>query len=211
MTTSPDPHTWPDLSHLDIMLDIDDVLHPWYAPVHDACREAGLHSMPGPGTMWKMHEEYGVPVEQWVAVVDQLATDGLYLRPPEEQTMTDVRRLHWAGARIHLVTARGFMARADEIRAWTHQWVEEYAVPHTTLTFAKDKVQAMQEILDPECDGYRRTFDYALDDGWHNYEVLDSAGVPVYLLNQPHNQTAPATRRVDTVGEFVDLIFQEHL
>lgn len=196
----------PSLSHLDIMVDIDDVLFPWYSVVHDACRVAGLHNMPDPGTMWRMHEEYGVPIKAWLDVITELTDNGFYLNPPDEDAVAALRRLYWHGARIHLVTARGFMARAEEIRAWTKQWVEDFAVPHHSLTFAKDKVQAGWSVL----DSIHRTWDYAIDDGAHNYEALDNAGVPVYLLSQPHNQHVSAARRVATVGEFVDLIIEEH-
>lgn len=115
-------------------------------------------------------------------------------------------RLYWelhGEAGLHLVTARGFgsnVEAAQKIRECTPVWVEEYGIAHDTLTFAKDKVAAQEEL------GVR--FDYAIDDGVHNYEALDAAGVNVYLLTRPHNADHPG-RRVESIDEFVDMILKE--
>ena len=114
-------------------------------------------------------------------------------------------RLYWelhGDAGLHLVTARGFgkEPQASKIRACTPVWIEEYGIAHDTLTFAKDKVASQDEL------GVR--FDYAIDDGVHNYEALDAAGVKVYLLTRPHNASHPG-RRVESIDEFVDIILEE--
>lgn len=166
---------------LDLMIDIDEPLFPWASSVHEACREAGLHDLPEWAT-WHMWEDYGCEKDLWLEVVARLTADGMYLNtPPIPGAAEALRLLKWEGHRIHLVTARGHAAFADEIRDWTQQWVDEFAVPHDTLTFADDKVKAMADL--------GVVFDSAIDDGAHNYEALAAAGVEVQLLDQPHNRT----------------------
>lgn len=192
----------------DIMWDYDDVIMPWAAPVHEACRAKGLHDIET-YTNWSMWEDYGCSQEQWLEVVDELVVEGgLYHTPPTEGVPELMRQLAWAGHRNHIVTARGFMAHADQIRQWTLDHVEEWAIPHTSLTFSKDKAQAMR--------GLGVHFDFAIDDGVHNFQALQEAGVRIYLLDQPHNQNvdepfAPAGQRLHSVQQFVDIITAEAL
>jgi hypothetical protein len=197
---------------MDIMIDIDDVLFPWADGIHERARDAGLHDLPT-YTRWAMWEDYDCPEEVWLDVVANAALDGFYVdTPPVPGSVEALRRLHWAGHAIHLVTARGFPWKnakddhSEQIREWTDTWVHEHAVPYTTLSYAKDKV-AIQEDLGVG-------FDYALDDGPHNYTALLDAGVNVYLLDRPHNtelvcSAADWGRRVYTVEEFVDKVLAE--
>lgn len=183
---------------LHLMIDIDEPVFPWARTIHEGCRAAGLHDLEEWAT-WHMWEDYGCEKDTWLDVVMRLTMDGMYLNtPPVEGSAEALRALAWEGHHIHLVTARGFMDNAQEIRNWTPDWLAEFAVPYETLTFAQDKAQAMLDL--------GVTFDLAIDDGVHNYEKLDAAGVPVYLLVQPHNRTFPATRRVKSMGEFADIV-----
>lgn len=187
----------------EIMVDIDEPLFPWARTIHEACRAAGLHDVPEWKT-WHMWEDYGCEKEAWLDVVAGLTLDGMYLNtPPVEGAAAALRRIAWEGHRIHLVTARGFMENAEQIRTWTPEWLFEFGVPYNTLTFAQDKAQAMID-LDVR-------FDFAIDDGVHNYEKLDAAGVPVYLLDQPHNRDFPAARRVQSMNEFADIVIRESI
>lgn len=189
---------------LDIMADIDDVIFRWAGGVHERCREAGLTTLPT-HRRWAMWEDYDVPDKAaWIEVVDKAAKDGFYLtEPPIEEAVVALRALYFAGHRIHLVTARGFMANAENIRHWTKQWLEDYAIPHDTLTFAQDKVKAQAEL------GLR--FDFAIDDREKNYEALRADGVKAYLLDAPHNQEATTPHRVYSVAEFADLVHAHSL
>ena len=185
---------------LDIMIDIDDVIVPWFETVDRRCREAwGDHH--APCVAWDMAGHYGVTRREWEAVVISATLDGLYTTTePLPGSVEALRRLMWAGHRLHIVTARGFFANGDNIRAWTKDYLNNFAVPHETLTFAKDKVAAQAEL------GVR--FDFAVDDGVHNFEALHAAGVPTYLHTAPHNSTyvAPPGLRVDSLWEFANII-----
>lgn len=188
------------MSVFDIMVDIDDVLFPLAPQLHQRAFEMGLHD----GTkealeVWHGHEQYGCTREAWWEVFDSLAAEGAYLHtPPDEEAVRRLRGLYFSGHRIWLVTARGFMGRAEEIRQWTTDWVFEWGIPHTALKFARDKVAA-QEPLGVE-------FDYAIDDGAHNFEILREAGISAYLQDRPHNREVDTDFRVQTFGEFADII-----
>jgi hypothetical protein len=192
---------------MDIMIDIDDVLFPWADEIHRRAVERGLTDLDS-YTTWHMWEDYGIPKEVWLDLVADAALDGMYVDvPPVPGSVEALRRLHWAGHAIHLVTARGFHLNGNEgqdeqVREWTDLWVHEHAVPHKTLSYARDKV-AIQEDLGVE-------FDYALDDGPHNYYALTAACVDAYLLDRPHNRHVETRigHRVHSVDEFVDLVLR---
>lgn len=188
---------------VDVMIDIDDVVVPWFETVDRLCVETWGESPNGPCRVWSMHEHYGRTREEWEDIVIRATHEGLYTHvDPLPYAAEAVRRLRWHGHRPHIVTARGFMANGENIRRWTKEYLERFAIPYETLTFAKNKARAMEAL------GLR--FDYAIDDGIHNFEVLDEAGVPVYLQTAPHNlhYEAPEGRRVDSLWQFVDMVLE---
>jgi hypothetical protein len=208
----------------DVMFDIDDVLCPTIDSIHQLAFEAGLHD----GTIepaWDGAGQYGCDPQAYWDLWSVFAANGGYVNtPPIEEAAEALRRLYWAGHRIHLVTARGFMAHATEIRQWTPEWLENFALPWHTLTFAQDKVAAMSEILidfatpnkihaEIYGDAMRETFDlrfdYAIDDRAKTIDALRAVGVDAYLLTHSHNREDHSEHRVGTVTEFVDLILEE--
>jgi 5'(3')-deoxyribonucleotidase len=200
MTAVDSPLGYPTL---DIMVDVDDVIVPWYETVDGHLVEAWgprVHST-RPWSMWK--DWPGRTREEWEQIVVHATLNGLYTHTePFPYAVEALRRLHWYGHRIHIVTARGFMANGDNIRRWTHGYFETFAIPHDTLTFAKDKPGAQVEL------GLQ--FDYAIDDGVHNFEVLHGAGVPTYLHTAPHNLSfdVPQGRRVASLWEFANIVLE---
>lgn len=195
----------------DIMVDIDDVVAPWFHTVDELCRTRwDAHHLP-PCTMWKMWEYYGRTQEEWGDVVVSAIQHGLYTTvDPLPGSVEGINRLRWFGHRVHLVTARGFMQNADEIRRWTPEWLERFGVGYDSLVFSKDKVDGMITALGgwtpPDA---RPTFNYAIDDGGHNYDALDAAGVNVWLCQAPHNVDHPAERRIGSMWEFSQMILEE--
>lgn len=198
--------TFPTVPMLNVMGDIDDVFFPWADTVHEKCHIAGLHDGRAPWRTWHMWEDYGCSKEAWLDVIAEATIEGMYVHTePYPGAVAAWNRLRWHFGQyvgLHLVTARGFMEHAEDIRKWTPAWVEEYGIAHDTLTFAKNKPDVPAQLGIPR-------FDYAIDDGVHNYEALDSDGVKVYLLSRPHNRDFPAERRVETIDEFVDIIIKE--
>lgn len=194
------------MTAFDIMVDYDDVVFPWSDIMHEWSGKHGLHDGTGTWKSWTPWVDYGCSKAEWLDAVGAATLAGVYAdTPPMPGSVEALRRLYIAGHRLHIVTARGFVMEGGpdntaQIREWTYQHVWEFAVPYHTLTFSKDKAGAQQEL--------GVNFDFAIDDGVHNYEALDEAGVPVYILTRPHNADFPAERRVNTVDEFADMILE---
>ena len=187
---------------LEIMVDIDEVICPTIDSIHDLALEKGLHDGSKPMSTWRGYEQYGVPEEVYWDLWSDFALSGGYLNTePIPGSLEALRRLYWEGHHIHIVTARGFMNHSQEIREWTPEWVAEFGVPHHTLTFAQNKVAAQDHI------GVR--FDYAIDDSPRNFAELLQAGVEAYLQHHPHNAAVETDRRVQTLGEFAEIILKE--
>jgi len=186
---------------LSIGFDWDDVIMPWYDPAVAVCVAAGLHRSGKPVTQWAQHEDLGCTHEEWIAALDVATESGaLYDTVPFPGAVEAMRKLYWAGHFIHIVTARGTFhgnRHNDRIHEITRQQVEDFAVPHHSLTFTRDKASVPT--------------DYFIDDNLKNYENLRQAGVNAYLLNRPWNQYAHVRNdhRIDTVDEFVDLILTQ--
>jgi 5'(3')-deoxyribonucleotidase len=181
-------------------VDIDDVLHPWFTTAHKLCEAAGITNGVTPAS-WTPHEEYGCELDVWRRVIDQAVLDGgLYDVPPIEGTVEAIRHLMWEGHEIHLVSARGTgWLHSREIKLATRHWLEEYAVPRTSLTFTGGKVRRAKQLQ----------LDYFIDDAVHNFQALELAGVNVYLQSAPHNLDFWTPARVESVREFADMILEE--
>src|SRR5690606_24163811 len=130
---------------VEIMIDVDDVIMPWFDTVDRLCAETwGYDGSRGVCDNWHMWEFYGRSHDDWADVVITATANGLYTNtPPFPGAVEAINHLRWEGHRVHIVTARGFMANGENIRRWTHDYLAEFAIGHDTLTFAKDKVDAM--------------------------------------------------------------------
>jgi hypothetical protein len=189
----------------DVGVDIDDVLHPWFNTAHELCVAAGITNGVIP-TQWRVFEQYGCDVEVWAQVLDQATVAGtLYGVPPIPGAVEALRRLHFLGHRIHLVSARGMGAwqTAEQramIHAQTRSWVEEYAVPHGSLIFDSDKPRVAREL----------NLDFFIDDGVHNFQALEQEApeTNVHLLTAPHNGDFWTPFRLETMDEFADLVIE---
>lgn len=188
---------------VDIMVDIDDVVAPWFETVDRLCAEAwDPEGTLGPCNVWSMWSHYGRTQEEWGAVVESAIAHGLYTTvEPIPGSVEAINRLRWFGHRIHMVTARGFMANARNIRRWTPEYLQAFGAGYDNLVFAKDKVKA-QQALD-------LTYDYAIDDGGHNFAALAEAGVNVYLCDAPHNREIDTPKRVSSMWSFGNIVLEE--
>lgn len=191
------------LKTFDIMVDYDDVIMPWCDPVWNKCGELGMHDFSIPNTSWKMWEAWpNVDEQRWFDGVMAAMNEGLYTHTdPYPYAVDAINGLLWRGHRVHIVTARGFFANGEQIRTWTREHIARYGVGHTSLTFHKDKVAAMHEL--------GVVFDYAIDDGGHNYDVLNDAGINVWLHEQEHNKLHRASQRIGSLWEFAQMIHRD--
>ena len=187
----------------DVGVDIDDVLHPWYDTAHQLAVAAGITNGVTP-TTWRMATEYGCDLDVWVSVLEEATWKGtLYGVPPIPGRVEALRRLLFDGHRIHLVTARGTAAwttpeQRFEIQQQTKIWIEEFAVPHDTLTFESDKPSV----------ALRLDLDYFIDDGVHNFQDLEQLAetCETYLMTAPHNESFYTPFRLNSMDEFVDVV-----
>lgn len=177
---------------LRIGVDIDDVLFPWFDKAHALCEEAGITNGVTP-TQWSCYLDYGVTLEDWLAVMEAGTLDGrLYSGEPYPGAVEALSRLREAGHTIHLVTARGFFAHGDLIRRHTIEWLADNEIPHDSLTFSKDKTFVRTDVF--------------VDDSWRNVSDLVAAGVRTWMVDAPHNRSNEYHMRVPSVVEFVDAV-----
>lgn len=187
---------------LSIGFDWDDVVMPWYDKAVEVCREAGICPADLTPTTWSMHEEMGCTLDEWIDALDVATESGvLYDTVPMEGAVEAMRKLYFEGHYIHIVTARGtFHGNRwnDKIQALTKAQIEEFAVPHHSVTFTRDKT------IVPT--------DYFIDDNLRNYQALRAAGVQAFLLNRPWNEgeehNVPWSHRVGRVSEFADIVLE---
>jgi hypothetical protein len=176
-----------------IGVDIDDVLMPWADTAHGICEAAGITNG-ATITHWEFWKDYGCdPQTVWDLLDHATVHGGLYDAAPYDGAADALQRLTDAGHTVHLVTARGFLANGPLIRQLTCAWLDQWSIPHDSLTFATDK-----RVV---------PVDHFIDDSLRNYDQLDSAGVDVHLLTRSHNQVTPChRRRVDSLAQFVELV-----
>ena len=176
--------------------DWDDVVMPWYDKAVEVCRKAGICPPDVNPRTWSQHEEMGCTLEAWIAALDAATESGvLYDTLPLPGALEAMRKLYWEGHEIHIVTARGtFHGNRwnDHIQEITRNQIEEWGVPHHSLTFTRDKTSVPTEFF--------------IDDGPHNYEALRAAGVQAYLLTRPWNEHLDVEARVNDPLEFADIV-----
>lgn len=182
------------MTTLRVGVDIDDVLYPWSEVAHRLSVRAGL-TQPGTPTppTWAPFEVYGCPADDWYAVLaDGARTGELYFDHPMPLARDALTRIRDAGHTVHLVTARGFLHNGDLIRRHTVQWLAAHRIPHDTLTFSRQKTVITTDVF--------------VDDAEHNVHELRDAGVPVYLMDAPHNRHVTGFDRVHSIADFAERI-----
>lgn len=204
----------------EVMYDYDDVVVGMVPALHRKAHEMGFHDNTQEAlATWHGDQQYGITQELWWSVFDELMAEGWYYNTPAIPGVVEgMHKLKERGHRIHILTARGFMKHAEEIRRATYKNIEMLELPVDTITFDKDKPRGMASALRDRWQYaggkvISPKFDYALDDGSHNYEDLDNVGVNVYLQELPHNEEwrrqNPNARTVASADAFVDLILKE--
>lgn len=183
------------MTGLDIGVDVDEPLFPWYERAHEASIKFGLTDGTIMPQTWAPHEEYGCSLEDWWAALAD-AIDWMYDAPPQPGSREAIERLMFAGHRVHLITARGTRGSplCQVIQQHTWNWVLDYDLPIASLTFSKDKTIVHT--------------DYFVDDNVDNWQALTAAGTRAYLLNAPWNAEQDTPFRVNSVREFADIILE---
>lgn len=190
------------LSTMDLMVDIDEVVCPTIDSIHHLGFEAGLHDGTEPMRKWAGYEQYECDPQVYWDLWSKFALDGGYLTTePIPGSVEALREAYFEGHRIHLVTARGFMNHASDIRRWTPQWIADFAIPWHTIVFTKDKVGVQRDL------GIR--FDYSFDDSPRNTLALREDRVQAYLVDHPHNELEDYDLRVPNLAAGIEIALRE--
>lgn len=179
-----------------ILVDLDDVLYDFCGVAQRVCERAGITSG-GTITQWAFERDYDCSREDlWKVLNSATVTGELYEGPPIPRTLSQLRRLRYAGHRVHLVTARGFGPQGALVEALTREWVRLHNVSLDALAFTKDKGGYVEE----------NRITWALDDKPANCAAMLDAGATTFLMLAPHNQNVYGFPRVETVREFADIV-----
>lgn len=176
---------------LEVGVDIDDVLFPWYDLAHEASVAAGITNGITPSS-WAPFEDYGCTDQEWFDVLSDALHSGMYEKEPIPGAIEAVRRIHDAGHRVHLVTARGLLAHGLAIKAATIAWIEAHDVPHDALHFTGQKSDVVVDVF--------------VDDRPQHAFELEACGIKTYLIDRPYNRDVTHPRRIKHVSEFADRI-----
>lgn len=171
-----------------IGVDVDDVLFPWSARAHAACQKAGITNGKAI-TQWAFYKDYGCTHDELWEVLHEAYRGGMLRGKPMESAALALDILRDLGHTVHIVTARGFEGPlAELVRAETVAWLEDWGIPHDSLTFVKDKSVLRLDVL--------------ADDGPKNITSVEEAGITGYLVDSIHNQDFDHPRRVANIIEF---------
>jgi 5'(3')-deoxyribonucleotidase len=155
-----------------------------------------LEEMPDP-TIWDFWDEWSMTREDWLFKFDSGVKEGYIFRhgEPMEGFSEAITELQAEGHSIHIITSRPQHGAIPNTAAW----LEEYAIPYDSLTFAGYKA-----VVD---------FDVLLDDlPTHCCEAVKAGrqavcfSGPKNSYNSPENYPEWTGPRVKTHGEFVELV-----
>jgi hypothetical protein len=145
-------------------------------------------------TRWEFYLDWGLSLEDFVAVCDAAADEGVLFRAqPEPGVIDAANRVLRAGHELHIVTDRQFGAPGRS-KSLTLSWLIRHAHPYTSLTMSADKTSV-------PCDVF-------VEDKPDNYRALLAAGVDAYLLSRPWNQGTDEWRDAHARGRVVESVAQ---
>ena len=148
---------------------------------------------------WNWFTEWSQTVEEFKQAMDEsvdaghLFWQGELYEPETPQLLAQLKAL---GHSNHLVTYR-FSGKTRCAKAATEYFYASQGIEFDSITYSKDKT-----VVD---------VDFFLEDNLANYDVLDAAGVKVYLVNRPYNQENDSRRRVDSVKEYVNEVLNSYV
>ena len=119
--------------------------------------------------------------------------------PPIPGAVEGMRALREMGYKIILVTARPYW-QYKRLYADTMYWLKQHDIVYDGILFEKDKAEAIYEHIFPA----RPKF-FIEDRDKHALEVA-GIGVPVLLLNYPHNDHIAETELIKRVADWPAII-----
>lgn len=184
-----------DKVSLRIGVDLDDVVYNFTKAFQEAARRKGWDV--GENDCWDFHHKCGMSDDEFADIMHFSVDDlQLFWRGGMLDNAADwISKLKDAGHEIHIVTHRysGYIYTSSQA---TKYWLNTKGVRYDSLTFSGDKTIVPTDVF--------------IEDKIENYDALEAAGTKAYLVNRPYNQIeGDERRRVDSFGEFADLIIKE--
>lgn len=178
---------------MNLGVDIDDVIYPWFDVAHEVCTFYGIDNGRVPSS-WHCWEDYGCTEDEWIEAIENATRTGWLYQAgdPIPGAITALHALKEAGHKIHLITARGFFRYPWAIKRETVHWLHEWDIPYDSLTFTQDKSLYRMDLF--------------IDDSIKNVADIRMAGVPCFLADAPHNQDIEDEQRVSGLAEFASII-----
>lgn len=175
-----------------LIIDFDDVIYPFCDGILAVLKKEGIA---GQITQWALENDFGMEREAfWSMLYQPHHEETLFLQRIKSGVLDQMRRLRYAGHRLHIVTAR----TSEISEFYAREVCRRENVPLDSITFTKDKAPMVDEL----------DASFALDDGPHNYTALDQDGCNAYLMDAPHNQhfNDPLVRRVESMKNFANTV-----
>jgi hypothetical protein len=195
---------------IQVIIDYDEPIYPWYDYAHDTALAAGLADEEmEPPTQWDPTTVYGCELQDWYDALDAeilRGSEGMYGRPIKPGIRAQLLRLKRRGIAITVLTARGsFGPLGKDIERLTREQIERERLPIDNVIFAKDKLSVlhMLAVAGPKTDLYY------LDDRANYIEEAWMHGFyNSYLLDERWNQDAYVfeKNRVYSTRQFIDLV-----
>lgn len=142
---------------------------------------------------WDFFKEWGMSSEEFIAQCNIGVDRGIIFRgPARKRAGSALRRIKAAGHEIHIVTDRSFGSTPKASQDATYDWLTQHRIPFDSVTFCADKTTVPTDMF--------------VEDKLENYDMLDSAGTEVYLINRPWNKRQDNRRRITSVTEFANIV-----
>lgn len=147
--------------------------------------------------LWDWFVEFGQTTEDFLSTMDAAVDAGHLFWTGElyEDTIpANIAALKAAGHTNHLVTHR-FSGKTSCSQQATEHFYASKGIKFDSIQYSRDKTIAETDVF--------------IEDNLANYDVLDAAGMIVYLINRPYNLQKDSRRRVNSVDEFTKLILED--
>ena len=166
-----------------IILDFDDVIYPFCQGILSVLAEEGIT---GEITQWRLEKDFGMESKEfWELLHQDKHAETLYMQPIPFRVLAALRRLRYAGHRLHLVTARTL----PSAMYYCQQSLMKWKVPLDTVTFTHDKGPMVDKLdasfsLDDKPENWvdfnkAPNHHAVLMDACHNSKFVEYAGDPV--------------------------------
>lgn len=184
----------PTTRSLRVGQDLDGVIYPFDVNVKAYLEFTGVDiSGFGPALHWHFYRDWGYSDAEFVDICNRGVDAGFIFAvgDPFDDAVDAWRRIKEAGNSIHIATDRGFGAPGNSERN-TLKYLADNGLEYDSITFTSDKTSVPVDVF--------------IEDKLENYDALEAAGIPAFLITRPWNDQVDDRRRVSGMAEFADII-----